>query len=80
MPLWRLRRYDRLLWAIIASLLLQLAVVYLPVVNDVFHTVPLAEDNSSSFLSLLPLMINELWKYMQQHLGLGREVCDIGDA
>ncbi len=81
MPLWRLRRYDRLLWAVIASLLLQLAVVYLPVVNDVFHTVPLAEEWLVIVpLSLLPLMINELWKYMQQHLGLGREVCDIGDA
>ena len=80
-PLLELKRYDLLLLAVGASLLLQLAVIYIPVVNDIFHNVPLgAEWLIIVPLSLLPLVINEAWKYLRRRFGPEPEVCVVGDA
>ena len=80
-PLLELERYNRLTLAVGASFLLQLAVVYLPGVNDVFHTVPLRSEWLVIVpLSLLPLLINEAWKYLQRRVRPEAEVCEIGDA
>ncbi len=79
-PLHRLGRYDRLLLAVGASLLLQLAVVYLPVVNGLFHAVPLSTEWLVVVpFSLLPLAANELWKLVLRRRG-DEEVCEVGDA
>jgi len=79
-PLHRLGRYDRLLAAVGASLLLQLAVVYLPGINEVFHLVPLGTEWFIIVpLSLLPLAVNEVWKLFLRRFG-PQEVCEVGDA
>ena len=80
-PLLELGRYDRLILAVGASFLLQLAVVYIPVVNDVFHAVPLgAEWLVIVPMSLLPMVLNEGWKYLHRRFGHEREVCEVENA
>ncbi|KQM12525.1 hypothetical protein AOA80_01710 [Methanomassiliicoccales archaeon RumEn M1] len=80
-PLLELKRYDRLVLAAGASFLLQLAVVYIPGVNDVFRTVPLGTEWLIIVpLSLMPLLVNEAWKYLHRYLRPEKEVCVVGDA
>jgi Ca2+-transporting ATPase len=51
-------------WAVLASLVLMLAVVYLPFLNPVFQTVPLGWDQWKLILPLLliPSIVAELTK------------------
>ena len=78
-PLLELKRYNRLILAAGASFLLQLAVVYIPGVNDVFRTVPLGSEWFVIVpLSLLPLLINEAWKYLKRRVRPEKEVCAVG--
>jgi len=77
-PLLELGRYDRLLLAAGAALLLQLAVVYIPVVNNVFHTAPLGGEWLFIVpLAFVPLLFNEGWKYIRRLRGGKAEVCEI---
>lgn len=59
----------KLLYAVIVSFLLQLAVVYLPAMNTVFRTEPLGVEEwlISLPISLSALVISEIWKTVKKN-------------
>jgi Ca2+-transporting ATPase len=72
-----LRGNPRLLYAVLVSMVLQLAVVYLPFLNVAFRTVPL--DLEWLFiipLSMLGLVVNEAAKLIVER-GHRGEVCEV---
>ncbi|NLI73183.1 MAG: cation-translocating P-type ATPase [Euryarchaeota archaeon] len=80
-PLIEMKSYGRLTLAVGISLLLQLAVVYIPVVNNVFYNVIITWEWLIIIpLSLIPLIINEIWKYLHGRSESNSEVCDIDYA
>ena len=65
-PIWRLNPFTNrsMVLAVVLTIALQLAVIYLPVANTIFDTQPLkpAELVLSFGLALLTLIIVEIWK------------------
>jgi len=57
-----------LLYAVIVSFILQLAVIYLPVMNTVFRTEPLGLEEwlISLPISLSAFAISEIWKVVRK--------------
>ncbi|WP_036602571.1 cation-translocating P-type ATPase [Olivibacter sitiensis] len=57
-----------MLWAFLATLLLQLAVIYLPFMNTIFHTQPLtlAELGIATAVASLNFFVVELYKYFKR--------------
>ena len=79
-PIWSLNPFTNrsMVLAVVLTVALQLAVIYLPVANRIFGTQPLkpAELALSFGLALLTLIIVEIWKavtHRRHRAGAARE-------
>ena len=77
-PIWRLNPFTNrsMVLAVVLTIALQLAVIYLPVANTIFDTQPLKPiELALSFgLALLTLLIVEIWKAVARWRHRARQV------
>ena len=77
-PIWRLNPFSNrsMVLAVVLTIALQLAVIYLPLANTIFDTQPLkpAELALSFGLALLTLIIVEIWKAVARWRHRARQV------
>ncbi len=77
-PIWRLNPFTNrsMVLAVVLTVALQLAVIYLPLANTIFDTQPLnpTELALSFGLALLTLIIVEIWKAVAHRLHRARQV------
>jgi Ca2+-transporting ATPase len=77
-PIWRLNPFTNrsMVLAVVLTIALQLAVIYLPLANTIFDTQPLepVELALSFGLALLTLIIVEIWKAVARRWHRARQV------